>query len=165
VWAAGFAVHPIAAASGLDVEDNGQITVDRMMRSVSHPEVYAAGDTAYVIGENGQPLPMSCASAGYTGRQATAAIVGDLAGRKISKTSLIYLGSCISLGRKDAIVQRVDGDARSKSSALGGRTAAHFKAAVLKTVAWSVGHPAFGMPARKHHLAAASDRSSEAVAA
>jgi NADH dehydrogenase len=78
VWAAGFAVHPIAAASGLDVEDDGRITVDPMMRSVSHPEVYAVGDSAYTIGENGQPLPMSCASAGFTRMQATAAIVGDL---------------------------------------------------------------------------------------
>ncbi|MER6998622.1 hypothetical protein, partial [Streptomyces sp. NPDC000410] len=30
--------------------------------SVSHPNVYAAGDSAYAIGDNGLPLPMSCAS-------------------------------------------------------------------------------------------------------
>lgn len=165
VWAAGFAVHPVAAASGLDVEDNGQITVDRMMRSVSHPEVYAAGDSVYAIGENGQPLPMSCASAGFTRMQATAAIVGDLTGRKISKTSLAYLGNCISLGRKDAIVQLVDGDARSKSWALRGRAAARFKAAVLRGTAWSIGHPTYGLPTRKHHLATAIGRATEAVAA
>ncbi len=82
VWTAGFAVGPIAAASGLEVTGDGRIVVDRTMRSVSHPEVYAAGDSAYALGDNGRPLPMSCASAGYTGRQATNAIVGRLTGRK-----------------------------------------------------------------------------------
>lgn len=163
VWAAGFAVHPIAAASGLGVEDDGRITVDRMMRSVSHPEVYAAGDSAYVIGENGQPLPMSCASAGFTRMQATAAIIGDLTGRKISKTSLAYLGNCVSLGRKDAIFQAVDGDARSRSWSLRGRTAARFKAFVLSGAAWNMHHPTYGLPTRKHHLTTASDRSTETV--
>ncbi len=165
VWAAGFAVHPIAAASGLDVEDDGRITVDRMMRSVSHPEVYAAGDSGYVIGENGRPLPMSCASAGFTRMQATAAIVGDLTGRKISKTSLAYLGNCVSLGQKDAIFQAVDGDARSRSWSLRGRTAARFKAFVLRGAAWNMGHPTYGLPTRKYRLPTASDRSTETVAA
>lgn len=164
VWAAGFAVHPIAAASGLGVEADGRITVDRMMRSVSHPEVYAAGDSAYAIGDNGQPLPMSCASAGFTRMQATAAIIGDLTGRKISKTSLAYLGNCVSLGRKDAIFQMVDGDARSKSWSLRGGVAARFKAFVLRGSAWNMSHPTYGLPTRKRHLTTASDRSTETVA-
>ncbi|MBB5808614.1 NADH dehydrogenase FAD-containing subunit [Saccharothrix ecbatanensis] len=165
VWAAGFAVHPIAAASGLDVTDDGKILVDRMMRSVSHPDVYAAGDSVHVIGDNGRPLPMSCASAGVTGMQAVAAIVGDLTGRKISNTALSYYGNHISLGRNDAIFQVVDGDVRSKSWALRGRTAARFKAAVLWGSVFGVGHPTFGMPTRKHRLAAESVRSTVTVTA
>lgn len=35
VWSAGFAVHPLAAAGGLEVAETGQIVVDRTMRSVS----------------------------------------------------------------------------------------------------------------------------------
>src|SRR5690606_39950534 len=62
VWAAGFAVHPIAAASALRVADTGQIVVDATMRSVSHPEVYAVGDAALAEGAGGRPLRMSCAS-------------------------------------------------------------------------------------------------------
>ncbi|MGY0499139.1 NAD(P)/FAD-dependent oxidoreductase [Nocardia sp. FBN12] len=153
VWAAGFAAHPIAAASSLAVEPNGQITVDRQMRSVSHPEVYVAGDSAFVIGDNGRPLPMSCASAGFTGMQATSTIVGDRTGRKISTTSLSYVGNHISLGRKDGLFQVVDGDARSKSWALRGRTAARVKAAILGANPWSLSHPTFGMPSRRHRAA------------
>jgi NADH:ubiquinone reductase (H+-translocating) len=164
VWAAGFAVHSIAAASGLAVEDDGRITVDRMMRSISHPEVYAAGDSAYAIGDNGQPLPMSCASAGFTRMQATAAIIGDLTGRKVSKSSLAYFGNCISLGRRDAILQLVDGDARSKSWSVRGRPAARLKAFVLKGTVWNMSHPTYGLPTRKHHMTTTSDRSPETVA-
>ena len=165
VWAAGFAVHPIAAASGLGVEDDGRITVDRMMRSVSHPEVYAAGDSVHAVGENGQPLPMSCASAGFTRMRATAAIVGDLTGRTMAKTPLAYLGNCVSLGQHDAIFQVVDGDARSKPWALRGRPAAHLKAAVLRGAAWSIGHPTYGLPTRKHRVTAATGRATAAVVA
>ncbi|WP_433711808.1 NAD(P)/FAD-dependent oxidoreductase [Nocardia sp. CA-084685] len=165
VWAAGFALHPIAAASGLEVAPNGQITVDRQMRSVSHPDVYVAGDSAFVIGDNGRPLPMSCASAGYTGMQATAAIVGDRTGRKIKATALTYFGNHISLGREDGIFQLVDGDARSKSGALCGRSAAHVKSAIVAASGWAISHPTFGRPTHKYRLATTREHSADVVAA
>ncbi|WP_454197111.1 NAD(P)/FAD-dependent oxidoreductase [Nocardia sp. Marseille-Q1738] len=165
VWAAGFAVHPIAAASGLAVVANGQITVDRQMRSVSHPDIYVAGDSVFVIGDNGLPLPMSCASAGPTSKQATAAIIGDRTGREISTISMSYVGNHISLGRKDAIYQPVDGTARSKSYALCGRTAARVKSAILDTAAWALSHPTFGMPGHKYRLATTGEHSTDVVAA
>jgi NADH dehydrogenase FAD-containing subunit len=165
VWSAGFAVSPIAAAGGLAVAGTGQIVVDRTMRSVSHPDVYAAGDCAYAIGENGRPLPMSCASAGYTNMQATAAIIARLTGGEVPTSGLKYYGNHISLGRRDAIFQMVDGDVRSKSWYLGGRTAARLKSGVLKGAGWSIVHPTFGMPKRKRRLATAPDRSGVRAAA
>ncbi|NKY34961.1 FAD-dependent oxidoreductase [Nocardia speluncae] len=157
VWAAGFAVHPIAAASGFAVEPNGQLTVDRQMRSVSHPDVYAAGDSAFVIGDNGLPYPMSCASAGPTSKAATAAIIAHLTGRRVAPTTFSYIGNHISLGRKDGLFQLVDGDARAKSGALRGRAAARVKMAIIDTAAWAVGHPTFGKPNRKYRLVTTRD--------
>ncbi|MGW2706417.1 NAD(P)/FAD-dependent oxidoreductase [Streptomyces sp. NPDC001340] len=165
VWSAGFVVPSIAAASGLEVAETGQIVVDRSMRSVSHPDVYAAGDCAYAIGENGRPLPMSCASAGYTNMQATAAIIARLTGSKVPTTGLKYHGNHISLGRRDAIFQMVDGDVRSKSWYLGGRTATWLKAGILKGAGWSIVHPTFGMPKRRRRLATAPDRGGVRAAA
>ncbi|WP_106402548.1 NAD(P)/FAD-dependent oxidoreductase [Actinocorallia populi] len=165
VWCGGFAVHPIAADSGLEATATGQIVVDDTMRSVSHPDVYAAGDSVHVIGENGRPLPMSCASAGFTSMQATGAIIGRLTGRKVPSTALKYVGNHISLGRRDAIFQMVDGEARAKSWFLRGRAAAHFKSGILKGSIWSTNHPTFGMPTRKHRLAAAPERSTAAAVA
>ncbi|MEU2184876.1 NAD(P)/FAD-dependent oxidoreductase [Streptomyces thermolilacinus] len=155
VWTAGFAVHPIAAASGLEVTETGRIVVDRTMRSVSHPSVYAAGDSAYAVGDNGRPLPMSCASAGSTGRQAAEAIVGRLTGRKVATVKQVYLGNHISLGRRDGILQMVDAEARAKPKYMGGRKAARIKAGILKIALWGVSHPTFGVPKRQLPLTAA----------
>lgn len=159
VWAAGFAVHPIAAASGLEVAGAGQIVVDRTMRSVSHPDVYAAGDCAYAIGENGLLLPMSCASAGFTNMQATAAIIARLTGGEVPTVGLKYYGNHISLGRRDAIFQMVDGEVRSKSWYLGGRTAAQLKSGILKGSWWGIAHPTFGQPKRRRRLVTTPDAS------
>ncbi|WP_282693055.1 FAD-dependent oxidoreductase [Streptomyces sp. CC208A] len=150
VWAAGFAAGPVASASGLDVTGDGRIVVDRHMRSVSHPDVYAAGDSAYVIGDNGLPLPMSCASAGYTGMQATHAIMSRLTGREVKNTKLEYVANHISLGRRDAIFQLVDEEARAKPKYLSGRKAVRIKAAILRISLWTTSHPTFGLPTRRH---------------
>ncbi|MGW9032836.1 NAD(P)/FAD-dependent oxidoreductase [Streptomyces sp. NPDC055722] len=165
VWTAGFAVDPIAAAGGLEVTENGRIVVDRTMRSMSHPNVYAVGDSAYAIGDNGRPLPMSCASAGYTGMQAVAAIVGRLTGRTIANTKLDYPGNHISLGRRDGILQMVDDQGQAKPKYMGGRKAARIKAGILRMSLWANSHPTFGLPKRKHRLAPAPDASAEQTAA
>jgi NADH:ubiquinone reductase (H+-translocating) len=165
VWTAGFAVNPIAAASALEVTENGQIVVDRTMRSVSHPNVYAAGDSAYAIGDNGRPLPMSCGSAGYTGRQAIDAIVGRLTGRKIANTKLVYSANYISLGRRDGILQMVDDQGQAKPKYVGGRKAARVKSGIEKIALWATSHPTFGLPRRTRRLAAAPDTSAEKAVA
>lgn len=162
VWAAGFAVPSLAADAGLAVDDDGRILVDRQMRSVSHPQVYAAGDGARAIGDNGRPLPMSCATAGLTRMQATASIIGDLTGRRIPASPLAYTGNCVSLGRADALFQVVDREGRSTWS-LRGAAAARMKEGVLRATAWNQGHPTYGLPARRLRLAGAIDRPVDAA--
>lgn len=157
VWTAGFAVHPLAAAAGLAVTESGRILVDATMRSLSHPDVYAAGDSVHTLGANGLPLPMSCASAGYTGMQAMKAIVGTLTGGRTGHVKLDYPGNHISLGRHDGILQFVDQEARAKPKYVGGRKAARIKAGILKVSMWSTSHPTFGLPKRQRRLAAAPD--------
>ncbi|MER6346564.1 NAD(P)/FAD-dependent oxidoreductase [Streptomyces sp. NPDC001595] len=166
VWTAGFAVDSIAAAGGLEVTDTGRAVVDRTMRSVSHRNVYVVGDSAYAIADNGRPLPMSCASAGHTGRQAVEAIVANLTGREIANVKLAYLGNHISLGRHDGIVQLVDDEGQAKPKHVAGRKAARIKAGVLWMSLWATSHPTFGLPKRRHRLTVAVDASaSDRVAA
>ncbi|MEU8028682.1 FAD-dependent oxidoreductase [Streptomyces sp. NPDC049099] len=149
VWTTGFAVHPIARATTLEVGGTGRIVVDRTMRSVSHPDVYAIGDAALVQGPGDKPLRMSCASGVPTAWQAADAIAARLTGRKLPKVPLRYFNQCISLGRRDGLIQYVTADDRAVRAALTGRLAARYKELVCKGAAWGVAHPVLGIPARR----------------
>ncbi|WP_456846168.1 NAD(P)/FAD-dependent oxidoreductase [Cellulomonas sp. P5_C6] len=153
VWAAGFAAHPIAAASSLAVTDRGQILVDGTMRSVSHPDVYAVGDAALAHGRVGNPLRMSCASGIPMAWQAADSVVARLTGGRLPHVPLAYVHQCISLGRRDGLVQMVTGDDRSRSMAPGGRLAARYKELICAGAAWTVAHPV-PYPARRRRTRA-----------
>ncbi|MFD0433601.1 NAD(P)/FAD-dependent oxidoreductase [Streptomyces chartreusis] len=154
VWTAGFAVHPIAQATTLEVNGIGQIVVDRSMRSVSHPEVYAIGDAAMVMGPGDKPLRMSCASGVPTAWQAADAIAARLTGAKVPTTALRYFNQCISLGRKEGLIQYVTADDRAVSAALTGRLAAVYKELICKGAAWGVANPTVGTLARRRRVVA-----------
>ncbi|MGW6644004.1 NAD(P)/FAD-dependent oxidoreductase [Streptomyces iakyrus] len=141
VWTTGFAVHPIARATTLEVSGTGQIVVDRTMRSVSHPDVYAVGDAALAMGPGDKPLRMSCASGVFTAWQAVDAIAARLTGGKVPTVPVRYFNQCISLGRKDGLIQFVTADDRAVRWALTGRLAAFYKEIVCKGAAWTVAHP------------------------
>uniref|UniRef100_A0AAU3GTY1 FAD-dependent oxidoreductase n=1 Tax=Streptomyces sp. NBC_01401 TaxID=2903854 RepID=A0AAU3GTY1_9ACTN len=150
VWTTGFAVHPIAEATALKVNGTGQIVVDGAMRSVSHPEVHAIGDAAMVMGPGDKPLRMSCASGIPTAWQAADAIAAALTGGKPPNTPLRYFNQCISLGRKEGLIQYVTADDRAVRRALTGRFAALYKEVVCKGAAWGVANPTLGLPTRRH---------------
>lgn len=158
IWTTGFAVHPIAAATTLEVTDKGQIIVDGDMRSVSHPDVYAVGDSGYAIGDAGKPLRMSCASGTPMAWIAADAIAADLTGGKRGKTPLAYFQQCISLGRKEGLIQFVTADDQVKTGWLHGRTAAIYKEFICKGAAWSVANPTLGIPMRRKHVQKAEAR-------
>ncbi|MFH9010894.1 NAD(P)/FAD-dependent oxidoreductase [Streptomyces sp. NPDC017943] len=158
VWTAGFAVHPIARASALEVDGTGRIVVDATMRSVSHPDVYAVGDAALVAGPGGKPLRMSCASGVPTSWQAADAIAARLTGRKLPEISIRYFNQCISLGRRQGLIQYVTADDRAVRHALTGRLAATYKELICKGAAWGVAHPTIGLPTRRRRVVAEPSR-------
>ncbi|MEU4472823.1 FAD-dependent oxidoreductase [Micromonospora sp. NPDC023888] len=152
VWTGGFAVHPVAAATTLTVADTGQIVVDATMRSVSHPDVYAVGDAALAQGPGGKPLRMSCASGTPMAWQAADAIAARLTGRtKIPKAPLRYFNQCISLGRRDGLIQYVTADDRARPALLKGSLAARYKEVVCAGAAWSIAHP-IPYPVRRRRI-------------
>ncbi len=165
VWTTGFAVHPIAKATTLQVTDTGQIMVDRTMRSLSHPDVYAVGDAAMAIGPADKPLRMSCASGTPMAWQAADAIAARLTGGKLPKVPLRYFNQCISLGRREGLIQYVTADDRAVSAALTGRFAAVYKELVCKGAAWAVANPTVGLPVRRRSIVREPDPAGSAVGA
>ncbi|WP_063060958.1 NAD(P)/FAD-dependent oxidoreductase [Nocardia sienata] len=152
VWTAGFTVHPLAAATTLAVSETGRIVVDATMRSVSHPEVYAVGDAAYAKGVGGAPLRMSCATASPMAWQAADALAARLTGREVPETTIGYVTQCISLGRRDGIIQRVTPADEPTSTVVTGRIAARIKEFVCAGAGWSIAHPTVLLPSRRRHL-------------
>ncbi|MFJ2821805.1 NAD(P)/FAD-dependent oxidoreductase [Streptomyces toxytricini] len=152
VWTTGFAVYPIAGATGLELTDGGQIAVDSTMRSLSHPDVYAVGDAAMALGPNDRPLRMSCASGVPMAWQAADAIAARLAGVKVPHIPIRYYQQCISLGRTEGLIQFVTADDRAVEKALTGRTAALYKEIICKGAAWGVANPTLSMPTRRRRV-------------
>ncbi|MFG1880126.1 NAD(P)/FAD-dependent oxidoreductase [Sphaerisporangium sp. NPDC049003] len=165
VWTTGFAVHPIAKATALEVTGTGQIVVDGTMRSVSHPDVYAVGDAAMVMGPGDKPLRMSCASGVPTAWQAADAIVARLTGGKLPNVPIRYLNQCISLGRKEGLIQYVTADDRAVRAVLTGRLAAVYKELVCKGAAWGVANPTLGLPSRRRRVTRERTAAGSAVGA
>ncbi|MEH0982172.1 NAD(P)/FAD-dependent oxidoreductase [Micromonospora sp. CPCC 205556] len=153
VWTTGFAVHPIAKATALEVTGAGQIVVDATMRSVSHPDVYAVGDAAYAMGPGNKPLRMSCASGTPAAWQAADAIAARLTGGKLPNMPVRYFNQCISLGRREGLIQYVTADDRAVRAALTGRLAAVYKELICKGAAWGVANPTLRMPTRRRRVA------------
>ncbi|RST07598.1 NAD(P)/FAD-dependent oxidoreductase [Streptomyces sp. WAC05950] len=153
VWTTGFAFHPIARATALDVTDHGRIVVDATMRSVSHPDVYAVGDAAMAVGPADKPLRMSCASGVPMAWQAADAIAARLTGTKVPQVPIRYVQQCISLGRKEGLIQFVTADDRAVDKALTGRLAAFYKELICKGAAWGVANPTLGLPTRRRRVA------------
>ncbi|MFB7371151.1 NAD(P)/FAD-dependent oxidoreductase [Streptomyces sp. NPDC056222] len=165
VWTTGFAVHPIAQGTALEVTDRGQIVVDTTMRSVSHPDVYAVGDAAMALGSAGTPLRMSCASGVPMAWQAADAIAARLADTEVPHIAIHYSQQCISLGRKEGLIQFVTADDQAVDRAMTGRMAARYKELICKGAAWGVANPTLGLPTRRRRVVRQETRSSAQVEA
>ncbi|MGY4100119.1 NAD(P)/FAD-dependent oxidoreductase [Nocardia sp. R16R-3T] len=132
VWTAGFGVLDLAERAGLMVDGHGRVLTDETLRSISHPEVYAAGDCAVIAGPGGRELRMACATALPAGKYAADALVARLAGRAPRELRFRYYFQCISLGRRDGVIQFLHADDSPGRTVLTGRTAAWFKEQIVQ---------------------------------
>lgn len=144
VWSTGFTVPELAREAGLAVDGRGRMLVDATLRSRSHPEVYGVGDAAAVRVAGGQELRMACATGMPAGQQAARAVIARLAGREPRPIRFRYLNQCVSLGRRDGLVQFVRTDDSPRSAVLTGRPAAAYKEAIVRGTILAMRHP--GMP-------------------
>jgi NADH dehydrogenase FAD-containing subunit len=127
VWNAGFSASDLPAAIGLAVDGDGRAVVDAAQRSLSHPDVLVVGDAAHSPGLDGASLRMSCAMGLPTGWKAAEAVIGRLTGRTPDTTPFAYLIQCVSLGRRDGLIQFVRADDSPRTAFLSGWIAARVK--------------------------------------
>ncbi|WP_054812312.1 NAD(P)/FAD-dependent oxidoreductase [Nocardia arizonensis] len=140
MWTTGFAVPPLAADAGLAVDGNGRIRTDAGLRSVSHPDIYAVGDAAVIAGPGGRELRMACATAQPAGLYAGAAIATRLRGGEPGDFRYRYVAQCLSLGRRDGVIQLLRADDSPARTVLTGRLGAWVKELIVRGAGW-VAHP------------------------
>ncbi|MDX3054318.1 FAD-dependent oxidoreductase [Streptomyces sp. NE06-03E] len=139
VWAASMTPNTqIAVAAGLSTDDSNQVLVDSSLRSVSHPEIYVAGDAASVQTAKSGRIRMACATALPLGRQVANSVIKDLQGEEPDTFKFAYQAQCMSLGRHDGLVQFVGADDSPAHRIVTGRLAAMIKEQVVRTTVRTV---------------------------
>ena len=142
IWAGSFQALPLARQAGLATNNRGQILIDANMRSVTSPAIYAAGDSAAFVPAVGLSMRMACATAVPMAAHAADNLGALLAGEPQEPFRFGYVVQCISLGRRDGLIQRVQANDSPVERIWTGRPAAWFKelicrsAALAATVGW-----------------------------
>ncbi|KRV50939.1 hypothetical protein AQ490_13445 [Wenjunlia vitaminophila] len=126
-WAASFTVPNVAARSGLAVYRDGRAMVDQMLRSVSHPDVWVVGDAAALAVPRAGVIRMACMTAMPVAAHAADTINALTSGQEPKPFRFRYLVQCVSLGRRDGVIQPVRADDCPLNWVLTGRTAAWVK--------------------------------------
>lgn len=164
VWAGGFSVSPLAGESGLAVNVLGRVLVDSTQASISHPDVYVIGDAAAIAGDWGEQLAMGCRTGGFTGPNVADVIAARLAGRSPQSFRFRYVHECISLGRRQGLVQFLHRDQRPTNRVLTGRAAVLYKNATLNGAHLLFRSPGPYLPRRRHLASHSADAVGRAAA-
>lgn len=133
VWAGGFTASPLLRASGLRVDERGAALVDPYLRALGHPHVFVAGDAAALpLPERPDtPLPMGCKTALPLAAHAADNLAASLHERPLAPFDYADAVLCISLGRRDALLQAMPG-ARPGKLLARGRLAAWIKERICR---------------------------------
>jgi NADH dehydrogenase len=104
VWAAGVKGEPTAAKLNLPLI-NTRIDVENTLQVKNYPHIFAIGDIAGFVGENGRMLPMVAPVALQQGRYVAQQIKRIVAGQELKPFKYLDKGSMATIGRHKAIVE------------------------------------------------------------
>ncbi len=117
--------------------------VDRNLRSVSHPTIYAVGDAASPDEAIGLTVDMGCKTALPMGGHAADDLAARLADRLWKPFDYGYVVYCLSLGRRAGLIQFYAPDGQVKNRVLTGWLGAQVKELVCRSTIWQIRHPAY----------------------
>jgi NADH dehydrogenase FAD-containing subunit len=139
LWVGGFTVSDLARRAGIRVNERGQILIDRAMRSLSHPEIYAVGDAAHPAEAPGAPIRMAVYTALLMGAHGADCLAARLSGKSPTAFGLSYGALGLSLGRRDGVVQFLDGARDTPLNLiLTGRLANLFREFFVHFAVWAI---------------------------
>ena len=102
ILAAGIVPNAVAASTAVERDRRGRIVTDAVMRSVSHPNVWAIGDCAAIPSPDGKLYPALAQHAGREGRAVARNIRAVVSGREPKTFTYRALGTMAAFGHTRA---------------------------------------------------------------
>jgi NADH dehydrogenase len=107
LWAAGVSASPLTKKLGAELDKAGRVKVNPDLSLPGHPEVFAIGDLALVLGEDGKPVPGVSPAAMQMGKHVAKIIEAEIAARAkpATRPAFIYWdkGTMATIGRSAAV--------------------------------------------------------------
>ena len=104
VWAGGVKAPELVADSELPTGHNGRVKVDRYLRVLDHPEIYAAGDLASVVDpRTGHVLPPLAQVALEEGETVARNLDAELEGKPLQAFTFHDKGFVVSVGTRRGV--------------------------------------------------------------
>jgi NADH dehydrogenase len=109
IWAAGVMAHPVTGKLCVELDRAGRIKVAPDLSIPGHPEVFAIGDIAFLLRENGQPVPGVAPAAMQMAKHAAHVIERELEQGKSSGSRPAFRywdkGTLATIGRSAGVAQ------------------------------------------------------------
>lgn len=109
LWTAGVSATPLTKKLGVELDKAGRIKVNPDLSMPGHPEVFAIGDMAILLRENGQPVPGVSPAAMQEGRHVAKIIEDeiDLGAGRSPRPPFRYWdkGTMATIGRSAAVAE------------------------------------------------------------
>jgi NADH dehydrogenase len=107
-WTAGVAANPLTKKLGVELDRAGRVKVNSDLSLPGHPEVFAIGDMALVLGPNGKPVPGVSPAAMQMARHTARIIEAQLAfPANANRPPFKYFdkGTMATIGRSAAVAE------------------------------------------------------------
>lgn len=153
IWAAGFRPSPLGRDAGLPTDDQGRVLTDDCLNVIGDERIFIAGDAAHARAGQADHLRMGCVTAMPQGARAGDNLRRRLNGEPMQPLSVGYFFRCVSLGRKEGLIQYTDNEDRPLERIHRGRLAAWIKEGICRmtylAVKWELlsGRPLYRWPA------------------
>ncbi len=105
LWATGVAASPLGKALGVEIDKAGRVLVEPDLSLKNFPNIFVIGDMAYLLQENGEPVPGVSPAAMQMGTQTAKNILAEMDGKPRERFVYWDKGTMATIGRSKAIAQ------------------------------------------------------------
>ena len=105
IWAAGVSASPLTEKLGVELDRAGRVKVNPDLSLPGHPEVFAIGDMAFILQEDGKAVPGVSPAAMQMAQHVAQIINDELNGKAGNRAKFKYWdkGSMATIGRSKAV--------------------------------------------------------------